>query len=121
MVPRTLLPKELGGDGDPLDVIVLGDPVARGSVIPVRIIGSLKLLDDGEQDDKLVAVREGTALGHLEDLEQLDADFAGISTIVETWFANYKGPGRMQSQGFGDRSAAIEILDAALTAYSDGR
>lgn len=24
MVPRTLLPKHLGGDGDPLDVVVLG-------------------------------------------------------------------------------------------------
>ena len=31
MIPRTLLPKELGGDGDPLDVIVLGPAVERGS------------------------------------------------------------------------------------------
>ena len=27
MVPRTLLPKELGGDGDPLDIILLGPPL----------------------------------------------------------------------------------------------
>jgi len=28
MIPRTLLPKELGGDGDPLDIIMLG-PLSR--------------------------------------------------------------------------------------------
>ena len=31
MIPRTLLPKELGGDGDPLDVIVLGPAVESWS------------------------------------------------------------------------------------------
>ena len=31
MIPRTLLPKEEGGDGDPLDVVVLGPAVPRGS------------------------------------------------------------------------------------------
>lgn len=25
MVPRTMLPKERGGDGDPLDILVLGE------------------------------------------------------------------------------------------------
>ena len=56
MVPRTLLPKELGGDGDPLDVIALGPTRRRGSVVKAKLIGVLKLLDGGEQDDKLLAV-----------------------------------------------------------------
>jgi inorganic pyrophosphatase len=38
MIPRTLLPKELGGDGDPLDVIVLGPAVKRGTVLKTKII-----------------------------------------------------------------------------------
>src|SRR3989344_6149065 len=33
MIPQTILPKKLGGDGDPLDVLVLGPPVERGTVI----------------------------------------------------------------------------------------
>ena len=36
MVPKTLLPENLGGDGDPLDVIVLGPQVERGSVIKCK-------------------------------------------------------------------------------------
>ena len=35
MVPQTLLPHALGGDGDPLDVIVLAPTVPRGT--PVRV------------------------------------------------------------------------------------
>ena len=33
MIPRTLLAKDSGGDGDPLDVIVLGPPVGGVSLI----------------------------------------------------------------------------------------
>ncbi|MCK5820516.1 MAG: inorganic diphosphatase [Bacteroidales bacterium] len=60
MIPRTLLSKESGGDGDPLDVIVLGQPVERGSIVKAQLIGVLKLLDGGEQDDKLIAVLDGS-------------------------------------------------------------
>ena len=60
MVPQTLLSKELGGDGDPLDVLVLGKMVPRGSVVDAKLIGILKFLDGGEQDDKLLAVLPGT-------------------------------------------------------------
>jgi inorganic pyrophosphatase len=56
MIPGTLLSKELGGDGDPLDVIVLGPPVERGSIVKCKLIGVLYLLDRGEKDDKLIAI-----------------------------------------------------------------
>jgi inorganic pyrophosphatase len=36
MLPRTLQSKATGGDGDPLDVIVLGPAVARGTVVRAR-------------------------------------------------------------------------------------
>jgi len=117
MVPRTLLPKELGGDGDPLDVIVLGPAARRGAVVETRIVGVLRLLDDGEQDDKLLAVMSGTALAGVSDLDELERRFTGTTSIVETWFANYKGPGRMQSKGFAGAAEAQKILGAAMKAF----
>ena len=48
MIPKTLLPVEDGGDGDPLDVLVLGEPLEKGSIVDVRLIGVLSMLDDGE-------------------------------------------------------------------------
>ena len=38
MIPKTLLKKENGGDGDPLDVIVLGPPESKGSIVKCKII-----------------------------------------------------------------------------------
>ena len=117
MIPRTLLPKELGGDGDPLDVIVLGPAVERGDVIKCKIIGVLQLLDRGEQDDKLIAVLENTPFYSVNSIVELDANFNGVSEIVKLWFANYKGPGKMVPQGFADEKVARKILDAAVEAY----
>jgi inorganic pyrophosphatase len=117
MIPRTLLPKELGGDGDPLDVIVLGPAVERGSVIKCKLIGVLQLLDRGEQDDKLIAVLENTPFYNVNNLAELDANFNGVSEIVKLWFANYKGSGKMIPQGYADEVKAREILNAAIEAF----
>ena len=119
MVPRTLLPTELGGDGDPLDVLVIGKRVERGLIQRCRIIGVLALVDRGEVDDKLLAVAEGNALSDLQDLEQLDARYPGVRQIVETWFANYKGPGQLVTRGWSGPERALQILEAAVRAYDE--
>jgi inorganic pyrophosphatase len=121
MIPRTLLPKELGGDGDPLDVLVLGPSVARGTIVRARVIGVLELLDGGEQDDKLLAVQDETALGECADLADLRTRFPGVTSIVETWFENYKGPGEIVSKGFADRARAEQILAQAARAFETER
>ena len=117
MIPRTLLPEELGGDGDPLDVIVLGKAVERGSVLRARLIGVMHMLDGGELDDKLIAVRPDSPFGRVQNLEDLQKQFPGVTTILETWFSNYKGPGKIEVPGFSDVSRAREILEAAVEAY----
>ena len=119
-IPGTALPKELGGDGDPLDVIILGQAVPRGEIVDVRIIGVLKMLDGGEQDDKLIAVlAEESPFSHIESISQLDKEFPGVSDIIDTWFANYKGPdGGMEGLGFEDAESAIAVLKAAADNYS---
>lgn len=117
MIPRTVLSKENGGDGDPLDIIVLGPPVERSEVVKCKVIGVLYLKDRGEQDDKLIAVSSDSPMYDVNNLEELNNNFKGISDIVKLWFENYKGPGKMKSEGFGDRKVAIEILDASIKDY----
>lgn len=117
MVPRTVLAEERGGDGDPLDVLVLGEAVPRGSVIEARVIGLFRMRDDGDLDVKLVAVRAGTAFGDVQNLAELQQAFPGVTTIIETWFGNYKGPGVVVTEGFGDVDEAGAILDHAVADY----
>ena len=113
MVPRTLLSKESGGDGDPLDIILLGPPLKRGEIASAKLIGVLKLLDKGEQDDKLIAVQFNSPLKKANSIEELNKSFPGITQILELWFTNYKGNGQMISKGFGDLEEAEKILSEA--------
>ncbi|MCK5839193.1 MAG: inorganic diphosphatase [Bacteroidales bacterium] len=117
MIPRTLLSKESGGDGDPLDVIVLGPPIERGSVVKCKLIGVLYLLDRKEQDDKLIAVLADSPLYHVNSVDELNENYNGITQILQLWFTNYKGPGKMESKGFGDKKMAIDILKSAIDEY----
>lgn len=91
-IPGTLSDKKRGGDGDPLDVLILGETLPRGIEIPVRIIGRMTMLDNNERDNKFIAVvPEQPPFGHLSSVSQLQTEFPGITDILITWFTNYKG------------------------------
>jgi inorganic pyrophosphatase len=111
------LAQTVSGDKDPLDILVIGAPLLRGSVVPAKVIGALRLLDKGEQDDKLIAVLPESHFGSVATLAQLDVKFPGTTAIIEAWFMNYKGAGKMKSQGFVEAAAALQILDSAIAAY----
>jgi len=121
MVPRTLLPKELGGDGDPIDVLILGAAMRRGQVAAVRFIGVLRLVDRGETDDKLIAVpvdaSERNAFSDVADLASLDRRFPGVREILATWFSSYKGPGMAEVSRWGDADEALELASRAASAF----
>lgn len=119
MVPQTLLPKTMGGDGDPLDVIVLGAAIERGHIVPCKLIGVIELLDKGEQDDKLIAVPVDSHFFSINSIEDLKANYKGALEILETWFANYKGTGKIQIKNITDKDRAYEILNYAIKGYQE--
>jgi inorganic pyrophosphatase len=53
--------KVLVGDGDPLDICVLSErSVTHGDILLQAVpIGGFRLIDDGEADDKIIAVMKG--------------------------------------------------------------
>ena len=113
MVPRTL-----AGDGDTIDALVLGAPIARGEIVEARIIGVLEMIDEGEQDDKLIAVTTESHFGRVNNMEELDRHFQGVSTIIETWFENYKGSDfNVEIIGIRDVDRAWEILGESIERY----
>jgi len=118
MVPRTLEDPDLGGDGDPLDILVLGAAVPRGEVVPVRLLGVARMVDTGERDDKLIAVLPDSPLAGAADLDDLEARFPGVLLIVRTWLTNYKEPGMVVVESVENGAAARRILDDAAAAYA---
>lgn len=82
------------GDNDPVDVIEIGERVAsRGDVYPVKILGTLALIDEGETDWKLIAIdsRDPNA-EKLNDVQDVEALFPGLLRATVEWFRLYKVP-----------------------------
>ncbi len=102
MVPRTL-----GLDGDPLDILLIGPPALRGAVPAVKLVGVMRMIDGGDDDDKLIAVVPGSTF---DGMSLKDLDDAGVLAILKTWFESYKGPGEILVTGFGDAAAADKVL-----------
>lgn len=67
-VPRTLCE-----DGDPMDVLVLmQEPVLPGCFLRARAIGLMPMIDQGEKDDKIIAVcADDPEYHHFNDLNEL--------------------------------------------------
>lgn len=109
-IPGTLMDKERGGDGDALDVLVLGESVPQGSLIAIHPIAMLKLMDKGEEDHKVIAVPADTEL-NIVGANSFDELSDPIKTIIKTWFTSYKGPNKMEFKGWANDSVTMaEIL-----------
>ena len=114
MIPRTLLSKDKGGDGDPLDVILIGSYIPRGNIVGGKVIGVLKMLDGGEIDDKLLMIQKDSPLYKANSVEELKEEFPGALSIIEKWFESYKGPGEIKTNGYGSVFEAENILKQAI-------
>lgn len=116
-IPQTILDKNEGGDGDPLDIIVLGSAVSIGNIQEVKILGAIKLLDSGEQDDKIIAVPLNGPFSDVESLGELMVNFPGTVEIVRYWFEGYKG-GKMHFMGYMQRKEAELLIEKAHESWS---
>ncbi len=83
------IPRTYCGDGDPLDVLVLGnEPVVPLVIMQARAIGVMHMLDQGQADDKLVAVHiNDPAFSHYRDISELPGH---IAREMRRFFEDYK-------------------------------
>lgn len=109
------------GDGDPLDILVLSEHhIPRGDIILKAIpIGGLCLIDNGEADDKIIAVLKGDKVfGQYNDISDLPA---GIVDRFRHYFLTYKAlpsePNRCEIAGMYGRNASFAVINAAIEDY----
>jgi inorganic pyrophosphatase len=118
-VPRTYC-----DDGDPLDVLVLGqEGVVPQVLLRARAIGVMPMRDDKGQDDKLIAVHQD------------DPEYRSYRTIEELaphrlrelhrFFLDYKALEGKEKQVAVDKplgvTAALQVLHAAIALYDRER
>ena len=114
------IPQTLDEDGDELDVLVITEqPLTTGIYVKARILGVMKFVDDGEVDDKIIAVvdddrNNGDKIQTLEDLPKRTIE------QIEFHFNHYKDlkkPGTTKVEGFFGRDEAIKVIEAATLRY----
>lgn len=85
------IPHTLGGDGDPLDVLVLSPaPLLAGCVVPCRPIGVLMMTDEGGEDEKLIAVPTQKMHPLYNDINSVDDLPEFKREQIKHFFEHYK-------------------------------
>ena len=117
MIPRTILPLKFGGDGDPVDAILLGEQVPRGSIIQGKIIGVMKMRDMDENDDKIILTSKNSVLNKYKNIQDLGKDNPKILSDLKTWFTNYKKNNFVEFIRYGSEEEAYNLVLKASKHY----
>lgn len=111
-IPSTLMDEARGGDGDALDILVIGETEATASVVEVLPIAALLLNDDDAIDTKIIAVPldEGKRIIKATNFQDFLITYDAAKQIIENWFLNYKGFGRTKLIGWEDEAYAQQEI-----------
>lgn len=83
------IPQTRGGDGDPLDaLVIMQEPVVPSCFLRAIPIGILHMQDDGEEDAKIIAVHaDDPEYKHIREISQLHAH---RQREIQSFFEDYK-------------------------------
>ena len=115
------IPQSYYDDGDPFDVLVLfEDATFPGCIIEARPVALMRMDDDGEQDDKVIAVpAEDPRYDHVEDLTDLTTQ---QRDEIDEFFSSYKNleeGKQVETLGWEDRQAAYDAIEHAQDLYAE--
>jgi inorganic pyrophosphatase len=130
-IPRTYCAEEVAkrcehaeeADGDPLDICIYSERlIDRADILlHARVVGGIQMIDDGEADDKIIAVLDGDNIwGGVNDI----ADLPPIKTErLQHYFSTYKMvPGKnidIRVDTVYGREEALKVIAAAQKDYEN--
>lgn len=105
-------------DGDPLDILVIGtEPTYPGCIIPARVVGCLKVIDNGYEDYKLISVVDVDPR-YNEIQEYSDLSKFILDEIVD-FFKNYKTLQKIEVkvEGYYNKEEAYQVIALCKNRY----
>lgn len=116
------LDETLSPDGDPLDILVISSEATfPGCIVPARIIGYLKVIDNGYEDYKLISVVNVDPryddINDLEDLSSFTLD------EIKDFFQNYKTLQNIEVEvtNYYSKEEAIKLIEECKKAYIENK
>lgn len=114
------IPQTLGDDKDPLDILVITSlPVQPLTLMEAKIIGVMQMIDNGDGDDKLIAVAANDpSVSHWNNIDQLPKHFFDE---LRHFFEEYKRLENktVQVNEFGSKEMAKKIVTTAINFYKE--
>ncbi|MCH8495162.1 MAG: inorganic diphosphatase [Balneolales bacterium] len=114
------IPKTYCDDNDPLDIMILSQvDIVPMCIVPARVIGVMRMMDQGEADDKLIAVMIGDpSVDHIQDIDELPNHFI---TELRNFFEDYKKLEKKEVlvEEFLGKAMAMQILGDSLLMYRE--
>ncbi|HTR18569.1 MAG TPA: inorganic diphosphatase [Candidatus Paceibacterota bacterium] len=114
------IPQTWDLDNDPLDIVIANvtEQLMPGSLVEARVIGGIKFTDEGEVDDKIIAVlADDKRVDHIKKLDDLGEYF---KTQTKYFWENYKAlkkPGTGKVSEFVGRDEAVKIVKESIERY----
>lgn len=112
------IPKTYCDDKDPLDILVLSQiTVVPMCIVSAKVIGVMRMIDNGESDDKIIAVAENDmSVSHINDINELPEHFI---KELKNFFEDYK---KLENktviiEEFQDAETAKEIVLQSMRDY----
>lgn len=113
------IPKTYCDDKDPLDILVLSQiEVVPMCIVEANVIGVMGMLDEGESDDKIIAVAANDmSVNHINDIDELPRHFI---KELKSFFEDYKKleNKEVKVEDFQNREAAIKIIRKSFEDYN---
>ena len=114
------IPQSYCDDKDPLDILVFSQvDVVPLCIVPAKVIGVMRMLDNGEADDKIIAVAAGDpSVSHVNDISAMPAHFL---SEMRSFFEDYKKLEKktVVVEDFLGKDMAIQILNEAFKLYQE--
>lgn len=110
-----------------MDVCEIGAKIVKtGEIRPVKILGILCMIDEGEADWKVVAIdAEDKWAPFLNDIDDVAKQLPGTLEAIREWFRTYKIPDGKPPNVFGldekfmDKHYALEIIKECNHAWKE--
>jgi inorganic pyrophosphatase len=115
------------GDNDPLDICEIGARIILpGAVRPVKVLGVLCMIDEGEADWKVVVIdAEDKWAPFMDDIEDVEKEMPGMLDAIREWFRTYKIPDGKPPNVFGldekfmNKKYANEVIEECHHAWQE--
>jgi inorganic pyrophosphatase len=114
------IPQSYCDDKDPLDILIICQiDIVPLCIVPAKVIGVMRMLDNGEADDKIISVAAGDpSVNHFDDITGLPQHF--ISEL-KSFFEDYKKLEHKIAvvEDFLDKKTAMKIIQDAFLLYKE--